>query len=109
MIPMLYETVEDVPRIASKDYHTLYDKPLVPDDSNEWLGMTFRGTGVRIDDHPCKNRLHMRGCGECSSNNVMVIYAQWSVSPHSGDSYWDYEVVCDDCGKFTARSFNEND
>ena len=106
---MLYETVEDTPRIASKDFATIYNEPLIADENNDWLGMVFRGSGISVDDHPLKERMNMRGCGACSSDNVKVIYAQWSVSPHSGDSYWDYEIICADCGKFTARSFNEND
>ena len=105
---MLYETITDTPRIASKDYST-FEKPIMPDEDNDWIAMVYRGSGVSINEHPLKDRMNMHGCGECRSDNVLVIYAQWSVSTHSGDSYWDYEIVCGDCGKFTARSFNEND
>ena len=71
--------------------------------------MEYYGSGVDIEDHPLKDRCNMHGCAECKSDNVKVIYGKWCVSTHSGDSYFDYEVVCEDCGKFTARSFNEND
>ncbi|MGY5854803.1 MAG: hypothetical protein RTU92_14640 [Candidatus Thorarchaeota archaeon] len=106
---MLYEKVTDVPRIASKDYLTEYDVPISPADDNDWIAMVYTGTGVSIDEHPLNGKIWMKGCGNCESENVKVIYAQWSVSPHSGDAYWDYEMICSDCGKFTSRSFNEND
>ncbi|TXT54662.1 MAG: hypothetical protein BAJATHORv1_60159 [Candidatus Thorarchaeota archaeon] len=106
---MFYETVQESPRIAQKDYATAFSKGLVPDEENTWLGMVFRGSGVPLEEHPCKDRLHMHGCKNCGSDNVLVIYAQWSVSTHSGDSYWDYEIICNECRMFTARSFNEND
>ncbi len=106
---MLYETVTEVPRIASKDYASRFSEPLIPDGNNDWIGMIYRGSGVSIEEHPLSGRMNMHGCGECKSSNVLVIYAQWSVSTASGDAYWDYEIVCGDCGKFTARSFSEND
>ena len=106
---MLYETVTDEPRIASKDYATAFSEPLIPEEDNDWIAMVFRGSGISIDEHPLKGRANMYGCGECKSDNVLVIYGQWSVSTHSGDAYWDYEIVCGDCGKFTARSFSDND
>jgi hypothetical protein len=106
---MLYVRVSDYPQLAAVDYETRYDQPLVPDEDNDLTGMTFRGKGCKIEDHPLKDRTNMHGCEECKSEDVLVIYGQWSVSTHSGDSYWDYEVVCQDCGKYTARSFNEND
>lgn len=105
---MLYETVTDTPRIASKTYMESA-APIVPDEGNEWTWMQYEGTGVTIDEHPLKERCHMRGCGECSSENVLVIFGRWCVSTASGDEYWDYEIKCIDCGKFTARLFSDND
>jgi hypothetical protein len=104
---MLYETVTDTPRIASPDYMKM-EKPIEPDEGNEWTWMQYTGSGVSISDHPLNNRCHMRGCGDCESGNVIVIFGRWCVSTASGDEYWDYEIRCNDCGKFTARSFSEN-
>ena len=95
--------------MASKDYKTQFDKELVPNEDNEGIWMEFFGTGIPINEHPLENRCNMHGCGECKSDNVKVIYGKWCVSTHSGDAYWDYEIACGECGKFTARSFSEND
>ena len=105
---MLYEVVGDVPRLAPSDWKTRFTEKLVPGEKNDWDGSTYRGTGVPIEDHPLKRNCNMHGCGNCESDNVKVIYAQWSVSVASGDAYWDYEVICEDCGKYTSRSFSEN-
>ncbi|TFG29081.1 hypothetical protein EU528_10265 [Candidatus Thorarchaeota archaeon] len=80
----------------------------MPDDSNDWDGQIFRGNGIPIEQHPLKGRCNMQGCGNCKSEQVKVIYAQWSVSVASGDTYWDYEVFCGECGMYTSRSFSEN-
>ncbi|MBN2227951.1 MAG: hypothetical protein JW779_00035 [Candidatus Thorarchaeota archaeon] len=94
--------------MGSKDFRQL-EQPLIPNESNEWTWMEYIGSGVEIAGHPLKDRCNMRGCAACESENVRVIYGKWCVSAHSGDAYYDYEIVCLDCGKFTARSYNEND
>ncbi|MFX1369045.1 MAG: hypothetical protein ACFFAY_10635 [Promethearchaeota archaeon] len=106
---MLYETVTETPRIAAKDYATKYSDQIVPDEGNCDFAMTFRGTGISIAEHPLRESAHMRGCANCEGEDVLVIYAQWSVSTASGDVYWDHEIVCNKCGMFTARSFSDND
>ena len=106
---LLYERVNDHPVLASQNYASSYEHPLVENSDNEWTWMEFFGTGVPIETHPLNGKANMYGCAECKSDNVMVIYAKWCVSTHSGDAYWDYEIKCGDCGKYTARSFNEND
>jgi hypothetical protein len=105
---MLYEQVTDVPRLASMDYQTRFSQPVIPDERNDWDGKIFRGTGVPIKDHPQNGSINMYGCGNCKSDNVAIIYTQWSVSVASGDVYWDYELVCKDCSKFTSKSFSDN-
>ena len=106
---MLYERVTDTPSFVSEEYKTEFSEPIIPNDDNEMVSREYYGTGVQINEHPLKNHINFYGCGECESTNVKVIYGQWCVSTASGDAYWDYEIVCDDCGKFTARSYNEND
>jgi len=106
---MLYERVTDTPSFVSKDYETEFAEPLIANDENEGIWQEFWGTGVPIDGHPLERHINFSDCGACKSHNVKVIYATWSVSTASGDAYWDSEIVCEDCGKFTARSFNEND
>ncbi len=54
---MLYEKVQDVPRFASKNWKTLYDDELVPDEDNDWDGKIFRGTGVPIEEHPLEKNV----------------------------------------------------
>ena len=106
---MFYEEIREIPRLAPDDWKTQFTEELVPDEYNDYDAQTYRGAGIRIDEHPLKSHCNMQGCGNCKSDNVLVIYAQWSVSVHSGDSYWDYEIICEDCGKYTSRSFSEND
>jgi len=105
---MVYQVISDSPRLASDDWSSMSSEPLVADDSNDYTSMIYRGNGVKIDAHPLKDRLHMNGCGNCRGENVLIIYAQWSVSTASGNEYWDYEMFCRDCGKYTSRSFSEN-
>ena len=107
-ITMVYEVISDIPRLASKEWSSIYSEPLVPDENNDYISMKYWGKGVSIKAHPLKDRLHLYGCGHCKGENVMIIYAQWSVSAASGNEYWDYEMFCSDCGKYTSRSFSEN-
>ena len=106
---MLYERVTETPSFVPKGYETEYTEPLIADEKNEGISQEFYGTGAPIDGHPLERHINFSDCGECKSSNVKVIYASWNVSTASGDAYWDSEIVCEDCGKFTARSFNEND
>ncbi|MFW9794295.1 MAG: hypothetical protein ACFFEE_08335 [Candidatus Thorarchaeota archaeon] len=106
---MLYERVTDSPSLVPDEYETEYDEPIIANDDNEGIWREYYGTGVKIEDHPLKDYINMSGCGECENTDVNVIYGKWCVSTASGDVYWDYEIVCSNCGKFTARSFNEND
>ncbi len=106
---MLYEQITDTPRIAAEDWKLRYKEPISPSEDNDWITMIFTGSGVSIEAHPLNGKIWMKGCGNCEGESVKVIYAHWCVSPHSGDAYWDYEIICDDCGRFTSRSFSEND
>ena len=106
---MLYERVTDTPSLVSDDYESEHPEPIMENSRNDWTWREYYGTGVSMENHPLKDHINFYGCGECESENVKVIYGSWSVSTASGDAYWDYEIICGDCGKFTARSFNEND
>ncbi|NHJ88047.1 MAG: hypothetical protein FK734_21460 [Asgard group archaeon] len=105
----MYQEINDEPRFMPKDYREKYDKPCIPEDLELDTNMEHYGIGIAPYDHPLNGHIPMRGCGNCNSDNVLVIYAQWNVSTHSGDSYWDYEIYCNDCHKYTSRSFAEND
>ena len=109
MLKMLFERVTDEPSFVSKDFETDYSEPIIENERNEMVWMEFYGTGIPIENHPLKNHINFSSCGACKSSNVKVIYGMWCVSTASGDAYWDSEIVCEDCGKFTSRSFNEND
>lgn len=106
---MLYERVTDTPSFVPQGYETEFFEPITPNKDNEMVWREFYGTGIQIEEHPLNDHINFYGCGECESPNVKVIYGKWCVSTASGDAYWDYEIVCKSCGKFTARSFNEND
>ena len=75
----------------------------------------YHGTGVSPSEHPAcqqfpvlQNDLPKSHCGFCDSTHVLVIALQSCVHPMSGDAYYDYEIVCQSCGGFTAYSYSEN-
>ena len=109
MTRLLYERVTDAPTFVPQGYETEFSEPIMPNEDNEMVWREFYGTGIPIEEHPLKSHINFYGCGVCKSSNVKVIYGKWCVSTASGDAYWDYEIACKSCGKFTARSFNEND
>lgn len=95
---------------------TFYSTDTEPCVMTEFQGQEwYHGTGVRPEDHPGRSVLrildqHLPGteCGFCQSKNVLVISLQGCVSWNSGDAYYDYEVKCQDCGKFSSFSYSEN-
>lgn len=101
------EWITDNPRFVPNNYKELYSAPC--EKIKEYGQTWYKGTGISFVDHPLKNHIWFNGCGNCESNNVKVLAAQWSVSYHSGDQYWDYEIFCEDCGKYTQRAYAEND
>jgi hypothetical protein len=101
------EWIQDTPRLVPANYKALYSTPceLMP-DGFEW----YKGTGIVAAKHPLEGWiLFSTDCGACESEDTLIIAAQWSVNYHNGDRYWDYELACQSCGKFTQRSFAEND
>ena len=106
---MLYTNVRDEPYFVPKNYKREFKEPCKPDEDNDYDQEYYRGSGISPEEHPENGRINFSTCGNCGSTNVLVLYTQWSVSVHSGDCYWDYEIVCNDCGKFTTQSYSEND
>ena len=101
--------IRDTPALAAKDYKTRYSTPCQPRDSQQEMGFEwYVGTGIEPAAHPLEGQIHFAGCGACGSEQVLVIAAQWNVHLMSGDVYWDYEVECQTCQKFTQRSYAEN-
>lgn len=75
----------------------------------------FCGTGVPPAEHPMRGEMRAleigldhADCLYCGSKDVRVIALQGCVSMHSGDAYYDYELLCNQCGKFSAVSYAEN-
>jgi hypothetical protein len=67
------------------------------------------GTGLPLAEHPAWDSDYRIDCCQgCQSKEVLMIAHQWCVSHHSGDEYYDYELLCQKCGTFTAVSFSEN-
>ena len=105
----MYSNVSDTPRMVDEDYKKKYPDPCIADEGNSGFKMIYFGLGITRNKHPLKKRINMRECGNCNNADVKVIYAQWSVHPMSGDTYWDYEVYCEKCKKYSSRSFAGND
>lgn len=97
--------VNDKPMLISEDYKTIYDSPCEAQSSDDFPW--YRGTGIAPLRHPIHGHIPFQyaSCGNCESKDVLVIVAQWNVSYSNGDRYWDYEIECQECGKFTKRSY----
>ncbi|MBN1330321.1 MAG: hypothetical protein JXA54_12680 [Candidatus Heimdallarchaeota archaeon] len=105
----MYRSKSENPKFTTADYKTKYNKPCIPEDLELDVEMVYYGTGVDPKEHPLRGYIRFNKCENCSSDNVNVIYARWCVSTHSGNSYWDYELICEDCNFFSQCSFAEND
>jgi hypothetical protein len=68
----------------------------------------YRGTGIPRAEHPLRWRMAMEGCLHCGSEDVLVIYADWGVQPHSGDAAWSYEVKCRQCGYYSSWGYDDS-
>jgi len=74
----------------------------------------YHGTGITPQTHPASrfpvlfSDLCSSVCGFCASPQVLVVALQTCVNPMSGDLYYDYEIVCQTCGGFTAFAYAEN-
>lgn len=102
---MTSEWINNEPQLIEKDYKKRYKTPCsLFKGFQNW----YKGTGISPQDHPLNGYINMKGCGNCKSENVKVIAAEWNVAYHSGDVYWDYEIYCEDCGKYTQRAYAEN-
>ncbi len=102
---MSQESVTEKPQYVPDNYGTAFKEGCVLfPDIQDW----YKGTGVVTADHPLRESIPFEGCGNCSNKKVDIIAAQYTVHPNSGDAYWDYEVFCDECDRFTQRSFAEN-
>lgn len=97
--------VHKTPALTLADYQQCFASDgAVFADGSGW----YRGTGIAPAAHPLAGEIPFAGCEHCTSRNVLVIAAQRSIHPMSGDEYWDYELVCQICGRFTQRSYAEN-
>lgn len=98
--------ISESPQLVPSDYKTCFNSPCecIPDQQGshfEW----YVGTGIAPHDHPLASHIFFAGCAACGSEQVLVIAAQWNVSYASGDAYWDYEIVCQECHKYTKRAY----
>ena len=80
-------------------------------ENQEW----YHGAGISPKEHPGKNVIRpleygllSAKCLYCESQNILVIALQGCVSMHSGDAYYDFEIICQDCKSFSAFSYAEN-
>ena len=101
--------VSKKPSLTSLNYKTKYDTPFVVEKKKKTGFEWYRGTGVEPRLHPLKDQINFIDCRNCNSKNVHVIAAQWNVNLTNGDQYYDYELGCLDCEKFTRVTFADND
>ncbi len=104
------EMIRDEPYLTSADYQTMYSEQCV---SVYKLGERwYLGTGIDPKYHPLMGAIGISGCGNCNSNKVKVIAAFSSMDQFEDSAiiadYWHYEIVCEDCGKYTQYSSSED-
>ncbi len=100
--------VANEPNFTRKNFKTHYKEPVVEEKENigfHW----YRGQGIKASKHPLRQHIDFGTCANCESSDVLVIAAQFNVHMMSGDKYYDYEIECQACGKFTRASYAEND
>ena len=98
--------VRDLPGLAPADYKTRFDSACqLHPDGFKW----YKGTGIAPSAHPLAGHIPFKECAGCGSDRVLIIAAQWNVHWLNGDEYWDYEIECQVCQRFTQRSFADND
>jgi len=100
---------EEEPRLTESDYKTRYESPCVFDGGGDGDFDWYRGTGIKKKDHPLSKKVWPGDCGHCESDDVLVIAAQHNVHTFSGDEYWDAEIACNECEKYTHFSYVDND
>ena len=102
---MAGEEARNVPKLVPEDYKTLFTSDCALfRNGTDW----YKGTGICPQLHPLFGDIDFRGCPMCQSNKVLVIAAQYSLSYVNGDRYWDYEIECQDCHRFSQQSYAEN-
>jgi len=101
--------ITDSPVFVPENFREAFDTPCDIRRADPMDFEWYKGSGVPRDRHPLGGSIKFRACAACESENVLVIAAQWNVHRMNGDEYYDYELVCDDCGKFTRVSFADND
>ena len=100
------EWTQDRPMLVPLDFKTRFTSPCEQHpDGFEW----YKGTGIVANEHPLAKYIPFKGCANCDNDDVLVIAAQWNVNMMNGDEYWDYEIECQQCRKYTKRSFADND
>lgn len=103
----MYEYTSDTPRCIEKNYKKKYTAKIFIDSEGDYWKV-YKGTGIKVDEHPYKDRCHMEEkCGVCGCSNVEVIFAHWSVNVATGDAKVGYELHCKDCNKYTTRGMDD--
>jgi hypothetical protein len=46
-------------------------------------------------------------CGLCGSPHVLIVGLAWNMDHHTGDAHYGYEVLCEECHKFSASAHIE--
>ncbi len=106
---MISKFVRDTSYFMGDGELNKYKEKCIADPDNSGLSLIYRGSGISQGEHPLKDRINFYECGNCKNKNTKIIYAKWVVHPMSGDVYWDYEMHCEKCGKYTTYSYAEND
>ena len=64
-------------------------------------------TPATPDDAPEAAPLLLR-CGLCGSRHVLIVGLAWNMAHQTGDAHYGYEVLCEECHKFSAFAHAES-
>ena len=95
----------DAPRFVPADYKKRFSEPCeFHPGERDW----YKGTGISPKKHPLAKQILFYGCANCDSNRVLVIAAQHNFHLMNGNAYWDYELYCRACKKFSLYAYAED-
>ncbi len=100
----MQESTSAYPEITQEDYRDFYESPCEKVAGNQSI---WYGTGIDPKEHPLVDKIQFDVCGECDSDDILVIAAEWKKHPFTGEESWEYEIVCNECMYYTQRSVSE--
>lgn len=66
------------------------------------------GPPATTDDAPAPAATLPLRCGLCGGHHVLIVGLAWNMDHQTGDAHYGYEVLCEECHKFSAFAHAES-